>query len=98
MEKLTSIKVGFRKSKIDECTFYWGESRYIPYTDDYILELPDDEELMHIVAAIKVEGLDITEERDIEYLLGANIWKVESETYPLLYPQLIKKILWNYKD
>ena len=60
--KLTSSADGFRQSKIDECVFYQIESIYILYTDNYILEGPDEEELRQIVAKIKVVGLDITEE------------------------------------
>ena len=36
---------------------------YIMYSDDSILEGPDEEDLWHNVADIKLEGLDITEEK-----------------------------------
>ena len=59
---------------------------YILYTAGNIIEGTDEEELRQIVADIKVPGLDITEERDIEDFLGVNIYKVESETYHLSQP------------
>ena len=37
--------------------------------------------------------MDITEEGDIEDLLGVNIYKVDSETYHISQPQLINQIV-----
>ena len=60
---------------------------YILYTDDYILSRLYEEELKQIVADIKAAVLDITEDRDIEYFLGVNIVKLESEKYHLSWPK-----------
>ena len=68
---------------------------YILCTDDYIMEGPDEEELRQIVSDIKVTGLDITEEGDIEDFLGVNIDKVDSGTYHLAQPQIINQIVFN---
>ena len=38
--------------------FYWGECVHILYTDDSVLEGPDEEKIRQIVADIKVAGLD----------------------------------------
>ena len=78
--KLTSSAVRFRKIKIYECVLYQGEIMYILYNADYILAGQDDGELRQIVAEIKMAGLDITEEGNIEDFLGVNIYKVKSET------------------
>ena len=43
VEKLISSSFRFRQRKIDECTFYRGEIMHILYTDDSILERPDEE-------------------------------------------------------
>ena len=43
VEKSTSSAVGFRQRNIDECLFYQVVSMYILYTDNYILEVPDEE-------------------------------------------------------
>ena len=43
--KLPSLAVEFRKNKINECVFYCGKTMYILYTADYILAVPDEEEL-----------------------------------------------------
>ena len=50
---------------------------------------------MKIIAAIKSEFWDITEEGDIEDLLGVNIDKVESEKYHMSHPQIINQIVSN---
>ena len=78
VEKLTSSEFRFRQSKIDECMFYRGESMHILYTDDTIISGQNKEELRHILAEVKVEGLDITRDIYIEDLPGVNIDKVGS--------------------
>ena len=47
------------------------------------MERTYDDKIIQILSAIKAEGLDITEEGDIEDFLGVNIDKVDSETYHL---------------
>ena len=61
---------------------------YILYTDDCILEVPDEIKPSQIVYYIKVEGLYLTEEGNIGDFLGVNIDKVDSYTYYLSQPQL----------
>ena len=90
MGKLTSLEVGFSQGKIEDCVLYWGKSIYILYTDNYILSVPDEEELSHILAGIKVSGLYIAEEVDIEDFLGVKIDKVDSEIYHMSQPQRIR--------
>ena len=68
---------------------------YVLYTEYYILEGPDEEELSQIVSDIKAAGLDITEERDIKNFLGFNIDKLYSEAYHMSQPQLTNKIVSN---
>ena len=63
------------------------------YTYDSIMEVPDEEELRQILADIKVEGLDITEELYIKDFLVVNIDKVYSDTYHLSKSQLINQIV-----
>ena len=60
MGKLTSSVDGFKKSKVDECVFYQGKTIYILYSDNYIMEGPDEEYLRPILAGIKVAGMDNT--------------------------------------
>ena len=48
---------------------------------------------MHIVADIKTEGLDITEEVDIQDFLRFSIDKVDSETYHLSKTKLTNQIV-----
>ena len=44
---------------------------YILYIYDYILAIPDEEELRNILSDIKEAGLIITEGGDIEGFLGS---------------------------
>ena len=53
----------------------------------------EEEELSHIVAYIKVTGLEITKGGDIEEFLGVKIYKVDINTYHLSHPQLINQIV-----
>ena len=93
VEKLTISAVGFKKINIDECVCCRGGSVYILYTDDYILDGSDKEELRYIVADIKSVGLDITEEVYIKYFLVFDTNKVDIETYHISHPQLIYQIV-----
>ena len=62
-------KIGFKKSKIDECVFYKGKVMYALYTDDSILVGLDPTEIDDILKQMRKSKLDITEERTLEDFL-----------------------------
>lgn len=62
---LTSKKVGFVQSKVDECVFYRGSVMYVLYTDDSILAGPSEKEIDKAIKLIQKAGLDITVEEEL---------------------------------
>ena len=60
-------KVGFTRSKIDECVFFYkGNAVYVLYTDDSIICGPDQEEINKVLEEIKAADLDIAIEGTIK--------------------------------
>ena len=81
VEKLTSSEVGFREIKAGEYVLYLGKGIYILYTENYVMEGTDEEQLRQSVSGIKTEDLDITTGGYIEDLLRVNIDNVDRNTY-----------------
>lgn len=90
---LTSKKVGFVQSKIDECVFYRGKVMYVLYTDDSILAGPSKSEIDEVIELIRKAKLDITVEGDLTDFLGVHIERKQDNTISLTQPQLIDQIL-----
>ena len=89
-------KVGFVKSKVDECIYYKGKTIYILYTDDSILSGQCKKEIGQIVRDIEKAGLNITREENLQDFLGINI-KRKSDRIVLSQPHLITQILKDLK-
>ena len=64
---------------------------YVLYTDDSILMGPDSEELNEIVT--RDQGLELTEEGDIEDFLGVELKRTDNGSIECTQPQLIESIL-----
>ena len=60
---------------------YLGKGIYILYTENYVMEGTDEEQLRQSVSGIKTEDLDITTGGYIEDLLQVNIDNVDRNTY-----------------
>jgi hypothetical protein len=54
---------------------------YALYADDSILADPDEGELNSIIERIRVIGLDITEEDELEDFWGINIGRIDENAY-----------------
>ena len=83
----------FKRSKVDECIFYRGETIYMLYTDDTILAGPNISEINTVVLDLRNAGLNVTDEGDIKDFLGVNIVKKKDGTIHLTQPHLIDQIL-----
>ena len=83
----------FTQSKIDECIFYTGKTKYVLYADDSILADPDEQEIKTIVEDLKMAKLDITIEGDLQYFLGINIERNEDRSIHLSQSHLIHQLL-----
>ena len=90
-------RVGFTKSRVDECIFYKNRIIYILYTDDSILACPDKKEIEEIMRQIENADLNITEEGDIRDFLGVNIKTNENGKIELTQPHLVDQILSDIK-
>ena len=84
---------------MDECVFYRGKTVYILYTDDSILVGPVPEEIEQVLKDLKKENLEVTNEGNIEDLLGVNIESKEGNiklSQPHLIEQVIKDLGLNH--
>ncbi len=82
-------KIGFTRSKIDECVFYYNKSVLLVYVDDSILMGPDEQELKYLTK----KKFEIEEEGDIGDYLGIQIQRKDDGSMVLTQPQLIRSIL-----
>jgi hypothetical protein len=87
------VRAGFTKSKHDDCLIYCGNAMYVLYTDNSILMGPDSKELDRIVARMRKERLELTEEGDIADFLGVELKRTKEDQIECTQPQLIKNIL-----
>ena len=77
---------------MDECVFYRGKTVYILYTDDSILAGPDPEEIEQVLKDLKKENFEVTDEGNIEDVLGVNIERKEGKI-KLSQPHLIEQFI-----
>jgi hypothetical protein len=84
-------KIGFTRSKIDECVFYYNKSVLLVYVDDSILMGPDEQELQYLIKCMK-KKFEIEEEGDIGDYLGIQLRRNDAGSV-LMQPQLIQSIL-----
>jgi hypothetical protein len=85
-------KIGFTRSKIDECVFYYNKSILLVYVDDSILMGPDEQELKYLMKCMK-KNFEKEEEGDIYDYLGIQIGMNDDGSMVLTQPQLIQSIL-----
>ena len=96
-EKLIK-KVGFKQSAVDDCKFYKNRTMFVLYTDNSILAVPlCEKDIQTIIQEIKDTGLNITEEGDIQEVLGINISKDSGGWIELTQPHLNTQILNDLK-
>ena len=93
LNEILTKKVGFVRSKVDECVYYRGNVMYVLYTDDSILAGPDKAEIDKAIEDIKAAKLNITVEGDLQDFLGVNINRKEDGTIHLTQPHLVDQIL-----
>ena len=86
-------RIGFIQSKYDNCIFYKGRMVYVLYTDDSILAGPDEKEITDAVKEMKLVGLNLTIDGNLEDFLGVNFNREANGTIKLLQPKLIKQVL-----
>ncbi len=65
-------EIGFTRSKMDECVFYFGKSVLLVYVDDSILLGPDEQELQLLITKLS-KRFEIEEEGDLGDYLGIQI-------------------------
>jgi hypothetical protein len=84
--------MGFIKSKIDECLFYYKDCLILLYVDDSIIMGPDKIQVQEIIQKIS-ERYKIQEEGDICEFLGIEVKRGDDGSLSLRQPQLIDSIL-----
>jgi histone deacetylase 1/2 len=89
-------EIGFTRSKVDECVFYYKSSVLLVYVDDSILMGPDEAELKFLTEEMG-KKFNIQEEGDLCDYLGIQIKKEQDGGLTLTQPQLIESILKDMK-
>ena len=87
------LEVGFERSKVDDCVFYYGETIFVVYVDDCILAGPNQREINQAIQAMKDAQLHLTVDGDLADFLGIHIDRKEDGTIHLTQPHLIESIL-----
>jgi hypothetical protein len=89
-------EIGFTRSEVDECVFYYKNSVLLVYADDSILMGPDDNELEFLLQEMH-KRFKIQEEGDLCEYLGVKIKKESNGSITLTQPQLIESIFRDLK-
>ena len=66
---------------------------YVLYTDDSILTGPNQKQLLRTIEQIKVTGLKLTNEGNIQYFLGIHISRLKNGIINMCQPHLIQQVL-----
>jgi hypothetical protein len=85
-------EIGFTRSKVDECVFYYKQSVLLIYVDDSILMGPNEAELEYLVKQMG-KRFEIQEEGNLGDFLGIQIAREPDGNLTLTQPQLIESIL-----
>ncbi len=85
-------EIGFTRSKVEECVFYYKQSVLLVYVNDSILMGPDQAELEHLVKLMS-KRFEIQEEGTLGDFLGIQIMREAEGNLNLTQPQLITSIL-----
>jgi hypothetical protein len=89
-------EIGFVRSTVDECVFYYKSSVLLVYVDDSILMGPNEGELKHLIKEMGMR-CKVQEEGDLCDYLGIQIKKGDDGSMTLTQPQLIDSILKDMK-
>ena len=90
---LTSKRVGFEQSSVDDCLYFRGTTILLIYVDDCIMIDPDIGNIDKAFEDIKAAGLNMTDEGDLKDYLGVDVDRKEDGTVHMTQPTLIRKIL-----
>ncbi len=85
-------ELGFTKSTVDECVFYWGTCVLLLYVDDTIILVPVKSNVDKAICLVKTK-FQLGEEGDLCNYLGIKVTKLPDGTITLSQPHLIDAIL-----
>jgi hypothetical protein len=85
-------EMGFVKSKVDECVFYYKGCLILIYVDDSIIMGPMKTRVQEVIQQIATK-FKIQEEGDMCEFLGIQVQKGKDGSLSLRQPQLIDSIL-----
>jgi hypothetical protein len=85
-------EMGFIKSKVDECVFYYKSCLVLIYVDDSIIMGPMQTQVTEVIKKIS-EKFKIQEEGDMCEFLGIEVIKGTDRSLSLRQPELIDSIL-----
>jgi len=86
-------KIGFQKSRDDDCVFYLEDMIFVVYVDDAIIFMKDRSKLKDIFSKLEAE-FDMEEKGDVEQFLGLHFSKFKDHTgYSITQTHLIDQIV-----
>ncbi len=93
--KLGLIDCGFTLSEIDPCLYLKENMVLLTYVDDCIIISPSKESINHLILSMQSgpENFKLTEEGDVNKVLGVEITRLDNNSFKLSQPLLIDRIL-----
>ena len=86
-------KIGFQKSKIDDCVFYLEDMIFVVYVNDAIIFMKDKLKFKDIFSKLKAES-NVEEKGDVEQFLGLHFSKLKDQKgYYITQTHLIDQIV-----
>ena len=87
------FKIGFERSKIDECVFYRGNLVFLVYVDDGIFVSLDGTSIDGAIKELMGSKLKLEDQGHPADYVGVNIKKQEDESYEFTQPALTQQII-----
>jgi len=87
------FKIGFERSKIDECVFYRGSLVFLVYVDDGIFVSLDGSSIDSVIKELMDTNLKLEDQGHPADYVGVNIKKLEDESYEFTQPALTQQII-----
>ena len=87
------LKIGFERSKIDECVFYRGNLVFLVYVDDGIFVSFDGTSIDNVIKELQASKLKLEDQGHPSDYVGVNIKKQRNKSYEFTQPALTQQII-----
>ena len=87
------LKLGFRRSLIDECVFYCDSLVFLVYADKGIFVSLDGSNIVNTIKEVQRENLKIEDQGHPEDYVGVNIRRLANNTYKFTQTAFTRQII-----